>query len=162
MRWLINAILIFLPFLLVAQKDVYLSVKSQKRPVGLKFEKGAEIRLKIDNEPIKYVGIIEEIGDSSFTFNGINIAYNRVDQVIIPRKLAKALKAGAWSSIPFFITITALDRGINRNESPLVDETAIRLSSLYLLIGGVAYSVQNRKINLGKRWKMAKLDLSPP
>lgn len=161
MRRILCAIMIYVPLLVFGQQDVYLSVRSQKRPVGVKFEKGSEIRIRIDNERLQYVGIIEEIGDSSFVLNGITIAYHRVDQVIIPRKVAKALKVGAWSTIPFFITITALDRGINRNASPLVDETAIRLSSLYLLIGSVGLTLQNRKINIGESWEMSKLDLRP-
>jgi hypothetical protein len=47
--WMISLI----PLLGIAQQDVYLNVRNNRRPVQIKFQRGAEITIKIDKERLK-------------------------------------------------------------------------------------------------------------
>lgn len=158
---LVIVILLLIPICVIGQQDIYLNVRNTRRPVQLKFQTGAELTIRIDHERLKYRGTLEEIGDSSLVLDGVRISYNRISQLVLTRRAAKAIKYGALSSIPFFITVTALDRGINQNASPLIDDSALRLSASYAALAGISSLFQNRKIKFGKQWEMHKLDLRP-
>jgi hypothetical protein len=144
-----------------ASAQVFLSLRNNYRPVQQKFFPGDELLFCTDGEKLVYHGTLEAIYDSVLVIDGIHLDIARISSIVRPRAISRGLTYGAWSAIPFFLTITALNRGINLDESPLIDNPTWRLSGVFAGLGTLPLLFRKKVYRVGKKWSLKRIDTFP-
>lgn len=141
--------------------QIFLSVRNNHRPAQKKYFPGDEILFRVDGEKLLYRGTLDAVYDSSVVIDGIHLEMARISAIVRTIGISRGLTYGAWSAIPFFLAVTALNRGINLEESPLIDNPTWRLSGVFAGIGAVPLLFRKKVYRMGNKWSLKRIDINP-
>lgn len=141
--------------------QVFLSLRNNHRPVQKKYFPGDEILFRVDGEKLLFRGTIDAVYDSTVVIDGIHLEISRISAIVRPIGISRGITYGAWSAIPFFLTVTALNRGINLEESPLIDNPTWGLSGVFAGLGAVPLLFRKKTYRVGNKWSLKRIDTSP-
>lgn len=159
--WVLLFVLAFVSPDLVAQKILLLEkTKGIKR---IRLYEGDPFAFRVDGDKYAIRGNIELILDYGIVLNGEVYRFENITMVLNYKKYAvfRGISKSALSAIPSMLLITALHRGINTKEQPLVDESALYVTGVIGGIGLVLWPFKARKYKLQKKWQLRTLDITP-
>jgi hypothetical protein len=144
-----------------AQKILLLEkTKGIKR---IRLYEGDPFAFRVDGDKYAIRGNIELILDYGIVLNGELYRFESITMALNYKKYAvfRGVSKSALSAIPSMLVITALHRGINTKEQPLVDENALYVTGAFAGIGLAFWPFKARKYRLQKKWQLRTLDITP-
>ncbi len=156
-------VVLFLFFLFLADgisAQKYLSLRSQRKAERINYRVGDEINIRLDGEKTVFRGSIDEIRDSSIVFNRTEIHINRIDELIDFSRGRGARAAGKslWIAVPITFLFNGLNRWINTEESPVIDEPTIELAAVFAGTGTALMLIPHKRYKTRKQWRLVVID----
>lgn len=159
----LSHVVLFLFFLFLADgihAQKYLSLRSQRKAERINYRVGDEINIRLDGEKTVFRGSIDEIRDSSIVFNRTEIHLSRVDELIDFSRGRGARAAGKslWIAVPITFLFNGLNRWINTEESPVIDQPTIELAAVFAGTGTALMLVPHKRYKTRKNWRLVVID----
>lgn len=164
MFWRSWALVILMAFMAldgVAQKVLLLEkTKGIKR---IRLYEGDPFAFRVDGDKYAIRGNIELILDYGIVLNGEVYRFENITMVLNYKKYAvfRGISKSALSAVPSMLLITALHRGINTKEQPIVDQNALQVTGVFGGIGLAFLPFKARKYRLKEKWQLRTIDITP-
>lgn len=158
-------ILVFLMALLTAEvaAQKILLLEKTKGIKRIRMYEGDPFAFRVDGDKYAIKGNIELILDYGIVLNGELYRFDNITMVLNYKKYAvfRGISKSALSAIPSMLLITALHRGINTKEQPIIDESALYVTGVFGGIGLAFWPFKARKYRLQNKWQLRTLDITP-
>lgn len=159
--WIIFPCCLFFAIEGGAQKILLL--EKTKKFKRIRHFEGDHLAFRVDDEKFSFSGEIEAILDNGIILNGEFYAIDRISMVLNYKKFAvfRALSKSAFYAIPPMFVGTILHRGINTDETLLIDRNALQVMGVFAGIGAILWPFKARKYRLGNKWQLRIIDITP-
>jgi hypothetical protein len=160
-QWVFVVLMVFMGLETAAQKILLLEkTKGIKR---IRLYEGDPFAFRVDGDKYAIRGNIDHILDYGIVLNGEIYRFESITMVLNYQKYAvfRGVSKSALSAIPSMLLITALHRGINTKEQPLVDENALYVTGAFAGIGLAFWPFKARKYRLNNKWHLRTQDITP-
>jgi hypothetical protein len=160
-KWMLFLMLAMACHQLQAQKILLLEkTKGTKR---IKLREGDSFAFRVDGEKYAIKGELDMILDSAIVLDGEVYFLHSITAVLDFKKYAvyRQISKAAFVAIPSMLLITALHRGLNTNESPLIDKNALQVTGVFAAIGLAFAPFRVKKYQLDKNWQLRIIDITP-